>query len=467
MLSIVKFFSVTELPKKLNISISEQRKIWFKEFLKSFLVVFIVYAVMYLIRNNFKASQGFLKDQLGFTTIQLGKIGFIFSITYGLGKVVLGYIADGRNTKRILSGLLILSAICILLMGILLSGSDRPAMGFLLVLWGLNGVFQSIGGPLSYATILKWTPRVKRGRYMGLWNTSHNIGGAVAGIFALWGANCFFNGKVSGMFIFPAIIALVVGLITLFIGNESPEAVGLEKAEVLFNESVNQMETDTDQMGKKEIFFKYVLTNPWVWLLCLANIAVYIIRIGIDNWAPLYTKEVCNFSVSMQVNTLFYFEMGALGASLFLGYLADLCRGRYSLVGVFCFVLIIFAILGYRCSSSPIMINIFLFVLGLLIFGPQLLIGVAVVSLVPKKVAATTNGMTGTFGYLFGDSMAKVGLAAIADPTTNGLTFLGKNFHGWNDTFTIFYYAAIIGIFILGVVAFKEEKLIRLKTKNN
>ncbi len=466
MLNIIKFFSVTDLPKKLNIELSEQRKIWFKEFIKVFAVVFIVYAAMYLIRNNFKASQGFLKDQLGFTTTQLGQIGFIFSITYGLGKVILGYIADGRNTKRILSGLLTLSAICILLMGILLAGSDRPAMGLLLLLWGLNGVFQSIGGPLSYATILKWTPRVQRGRYMGLWNTSHNIGGAIAGILALFGANYFFQGRVSGMFIFPAIIALVIGLITLFIGKESPEAVGLEKAEVLFNEPVSELEVASNQMSKKEIFLKWVLTNPWVWLLCLANITVYIIRIGIDNWAPLYTKEVCNFSMSMQVNTLFYFEMGALVASLFLGYLADLCKGRYSLVGVFCFILIIFAIIGYRHSSSPVMVNTFLFILGLLIFGPQLLIGVAVVSLVPKKVAATTNGMTGTFGYLFGDSMAKVGLAAIADPTTNGLTLFGKIFHGWNDTFTIFYYAAIIGIILLGIVALKEETLIRVKTNN-
>ena len=64
-------------------------------------------------------------------------------------------------------------------------------MGLLIVLWGLNGIFQSVGGPASYSTISRWAPRTKRGRYLGFWNTSHNIGGAIAGGVALWGANTF------------------------------------------------------------------------------------------------------------------------------------------------------------------------------------------------------------------------------------------------------------------------------------
>ena len=67
----------------------------------------------------------------------------------------------------------------------------------------------------------------------------------------------------------------------------------------------------------------------------------------------------------------------------------------------------------------------FLFALGALIFGPQLLIGVSLTGFVPKNAISVANGMTGSFAYLFGDSMAKVGLAAIADPTRNGLNILG------------------------------------------
>lgn len=44
-------------------------------------------------------------------------------------------------------------------------------------------------------------------------------------------------------------------------------------------------------MSKWEIFKKYLLSNPWVWVLCIANVFGYILRIGIDNWVPLYVRE--------------------------------------------------------------------------------------------------------------------------------------------------------------------------------
>lgn len=69
--------------------------------------------------------------------------------------------------------------------------------------------------------------------------------------------------------------------------------------------------------------------------------------------------------------------------------------------------------------------------------------------------------MTGTFGYLFGDSMAKVGVAAIADPKKNGLEVFGHVLHGWQDVFTVFYAALVLGIVLLTIVAFGEEKRIR------
>lgn len=52
----------------------------------SVFVVFFVYMAMYLIRNNFKAAQPLLKEEIGLTTLELGYIGLAFSITYGLGK---------------------------------------------------------------------------------------------------------------------------------------------------------------------------------------------------------------------------------------------------------------------------------------------------------------------------------------------------------------------------------------------
>ncbi|EKU47116.1 hexose-6-phosphate:phosphate antiporter [Staphylococcus massiliensis] len=455
----MKFFEINKIPLK-NIPIAMQRKLWLRHFLQAFFVVFFAYMAMYLIRNNFKAAGPMLKEEIGFSTLELGYIGLAFSITYGIGKTVIGYLVDGRNTKKIVSFLLIMSSIVVLTMGFVLSYFGS-IIGLFIVLWGLNGVFQSAGGPASYSTISRWAPRPKRGRFLGFWNTSHNIGGAIAGGVALWGANMFFDGHVVGMFIFPAVIALFVGIVGLFIGKDDPEELGWNKAEDIFEEPVDQENIDSVKMSKFAIFKKYILRNPVIWILCVSNVFVYIIRIGIDNWAPLYVSEHLNFNKGDAINTIFYFEIGALVASLLWGYVSDLLKGRRALVAVGCMFIISFVVLMYMNATSVLMVNIALFLLGALIFGPQLLIGVSLTGFVPKRAISVANGLTGSFAYLFGDSMAKVGLAAIADPEQNGLHIFGHTLSGWTDVFVVFYAALILGIILLAVVAIFEEKKIR------
>ena len=138
-------------------------------------------------------------------------------------------------------------------------------------LYSLSGMFQSLGGSNSYSTITKWTAPKNRGTFLGAWNISHNVGGACAAGVALFGANYFFDGNVMGMFIFPATIAIVVGFLGFFMGNDSPEAYGLGTAEEIFEEEMSEEDqfVSEQKMTKIEIFKKYILFNKVIWLLCL------------------------------------------------------------------------------------------------------------------------------------------------------------------------------------------------------
>ncbi len=96
-----------------------------------------------------------------------------------------------------------------------------------------------------------------------------------------------------------------------------------------------------------------------------------------------------------------------------------------------------------------------------LVFGPQLLIGVAAVGFVPKKAIGAADGIKGTFAYLIGDSFAKLGLGMIADGTpVFGLT-------GWAGTFAALDIAAIGCICLMAIVAVMEERKIRREKKNS
>lgn len=148
----------------LDLPLEVRRKMWFKPFMQSYLVVFIGYLTMYLIRKNFNIAQNDMISTYGLSMTQLGMIGLGFSITYGVGKTLVSYYADGKNTKQFLPFMLILSAICML--GFSASmGSGSVSLFLMIAFYALSGFFQSTGGSCSYSTITKWTPRRKRGTF--------------------------------------------------------------------------------------------------------------------------------------------------------------------------------------------------------------------------------------------------------------------------------------------------------------
>lgn len=454
-----KFLEQVRKPT-LDLPVEVRRKMWFAPFMRSYLVVFVCYMAMYLIRKNYNVAQPDLISNYGLTKTELGLIGLGFSITYGVGKTLVSYFADGRNTKQFLPLMLVLSAICMLGFSASLGGGS-VAIFLMVSFYAMSGLFQSCGGSSSYATITKWTPKSKRGFYLGLWNMSHNVGGMAAAGVALFGANMFFDGHVVGMFVFPSIVALVIGAIGLFMGNDSPEAYGLGKAEELFNEpeSTEDKAVEEKQLSKFQTFMKYVLFNKVIWLLCFANVFLYIVRIGIDQWSPVYAVEQLGFTREVAINGFTVFEAGALIGTILWGLFSDLVKGRRCLPAVVALVIIVLTLTYYQHAPNPTVYLVALFVLGFCVFGPQLLIGVSAVGFVPKKAVAVADGIKGTFAYLVGDSFAKIGLGMIAD----GKPIFG--YTGWHGTFLALELAAIVCAVLLGLVAIFEEIKIRKESK--
>ena len=68
-----------------------------------------------------------------------------------------------------------------------------------------------------------------------------------------------------------------------------------------------------------------------------------------------------------------------------MGLRIRLIKGRRAIVAIGCMFMITFVVLFYTNATSVMMVNISLFALGALIFGPQLLIGVSLTGFVPKK----------------------------------------------------------------------------------
>jgi len=385
----MKFFELSR-PGGPNISLAEQRKQWLPNFLKTFSVVFFVYFTMYLLRNNHKGGgQLAIIEQFHMSKQQLGDLTVLNGVFYGVGKTALGFMIDGKNTKRIVSFLLLLSAICNVVVGIALLAVGMTQAGMLVFtcFWGMSGLFQSPGGPASYSTIMRWVPKSKQGHWTGIWNTSHNVGGAIAGILAGWFATTFFAHHAAGYYIGPAIIGIVIGVWGMFFGKDDPEELGWNDAATIWGEEKDEEEIKEeaeekhDKPSKWQIVRNYVINNPWVWFLSFTNLFVYVVRFGIDTWLSSYAKEVLH--ISNAGGLLMTFEIGAFFGSLSWGWLSDFLKGRRMLTALIAFVLEFGGVYLYAHAHNEMWLNIALFVTGFLIFGPQLLIGVSVVNFVP------------------------------------------------------------------------------------
>ncbi len=203
------FLAIKKIPNK-GIPIAEQRRMWLRQFLKAFMVVFLTYMCMYLIRNNFKAAQPMMKEQLGLGALKLGYIGLAFSVTYGLGKTAVGYYIERQKRQEIY-----------------FSDADRfraycAGNGLALErLWfgyryfrGVVGLKRRISGRRQPGILFHHFPlgTAHRARPLlgfGICRTILAVRSRACWLYR--GANTFFGGNVLGMFIFPALIALVMG----------------------------------------------------------------------------------------------------------------------------------------------------------------------------------------------------------------------------------------------------------------
>ena len=112
-----------------------------------FASITIGYAFYYIIRQSYSVIKKPLLASGAVDPTQVGIIGSIFFVTYGLGKFTNSFLADRMNNKRFFAFGLFMSSVTMAAMGLV--NSFVP----LAVLWGINGWFQSYGAGPSIVSL--------------------------------------------------------------------------------------------------------------------------------------------------------------------------------------------------------------------------------------------------------------------------------------------------------------------------
>jgi phosphoglycerate transporter family protein len=384
----------------------------------------IGYAAYYLVRQNFSLAMPGICEEFGYTKTELGLIVTIASIVYGIGKFLNGYFSDRSNARYFMTVGLIGSAFVNLTMGL---GSGFAFFAFL---WAVNGWFQSMGWPPSARMITHWFSPKELGFKWSLWASSHQIGAATISLIGGW---LIVHYGWRSVFYVPAVMALLAALFILDRLRDTPKKVGLPPVEHYKGDTEN-FEDSEARITSKEIW-SVVLRNKYVWYMGVANMCLYIPRMGIFFWAPTFLKEFKSVTIVVAGMQLAAFEIAGLFGGVIAGILSDkVFHGRRGPVGmIFLIFLGVFLGLVWLVPPGHPMLDAFLLMMaGFMVYGPQVLAGVAVADFTSKRAIGVATGVIGVLGS-FGTAVSGIGIGYIVDH------------YGWDNGFLLFICAALLG----------------------
>lgn len=420
--------------------VDQKYKYWRYRILYS---MFIGYALFYLTRKSFTfAMPGMIQD-LHLDKAQLGLLGSIFYITYGISKFASGIISDRSNPRYFMAFGLILTGVCNLAFGL------SSSLMIFALFWGMNGWFQGFGWPPCARLLTHWYSHSERGSWWSTWNVSHNVGAFL--IPWIVGITMYYFGWRYAMYV-PGVICIFGGLFLINRLRDTPQSLGLPPIEEYRDDyvgsTVKKGEVE-EELSTREILIDYVLKNKYMWMLGIAYFFVYVVRTGVNDWTALFLREERGYDLITANGCVSLFEVGGFFGSLCAGWFSDRCFGaKRGPVNVLFAVGMLIALFSFYMTPAghPYLDSLGLFFIGFVIFGPQMLIGIAAAELSHKKAAATSTGFTGFIAYL-GAASAGYPLGRIAQSV------------GWEGFFFVMIACCFLSIvFLLPMWGVTENK---------
>ena len=429
-----------------------------------FLGIFIGYAGFYIVRKNFSMAIPMLAP-LGFDKGELSLVLSMNAIAYGFSKFLMASISDRSNAQRFLPLGLVAAALSMLFMIVPVQflGAEHKvaAITLMAVLNFLVGWFNGMGWPPCGRVMTHWFSIKERGTWMSFWNCAHNVGGALVGPMAVYGAmwfgSWFYQNSdyyfLIGTYAFPAAVAVLIAVIAYCMIRDTPQSCGLPSIEKWSGHASKNYSEKAEQVLSTREIFKVVLSNKFLWYIAFANAFVYMVRYGCLDWAPTILTEQ-GIDIKSAGWAYFAYEIAAIPGTIFCGWLSDsVFKGRRALPTIIFMALIIAVIFVYWQNITNLNIVIgCLIAIGFLIYGPVMLIGVQALDLAPKNVAGTAAGLTGFMGYVLGTAvLANIVIGYVAENA------------GWDWTFILLMAACVLSIVFMGLTYREEQYLVEHK----
>ncbi len=288
---------------------SEYKKFRFNGWL--YLILFsLLYCAHYCSRLNLSNAQVAMTE---FSSSDIGLMTSTLFWTYGIGHLINGRLGEifGIRTFIILS--VFLSVVTNIFMGF------QTSLLVMIILWGLNGFFQSMAWSPGVSSLTAWWPGDKRGFATGFANAFSGFGEVAAKLMVALGFAVLPNLGWRSAFVVPMALPILMLVIYIIFAKAGPKSVGLKEYEEPDQEKAeheNEMFAILKEKGKLYPYihlFKNKMFLIWVFVVFASGLARY----GLATWIPKYLTDVAKLDATVSILTSMVLPIG-MGIGTFI-----------------------------------------------------------------------------------------------------------------------------------------------------
>ena len=375
--------------------------------------LFLAYTAAYISRTNLSPALDAIQSDFGLTAAQVGLLPTFFAIPYALGQVVNGTLADHFRPRNFITIGLIGSALINVLFSI------APTYPLLILLWCLNGCFQS----------MIWTPivRIMATEYQdsirprAMFAVSMTL---IVGYLVAWAVSGFLTSAISWRWAFRAsgTITGVFGVVSFILLGDTQNVSAADKPKVAEPES-------------RVSVLKLVFGTD-LFLLLLGCIFNGYVRDSIMNWAPKMLVDTQGIDLSSALGVVLIIPiinfLGIQFGKLMFAKQGQRVRRTSAAMLAICAVFSLVLTVGYQVN--PILCTVLLGLCSAMSYG----INPLLTSFLPMDYHSL--GRVGMAAGLI-DALIYVGSAFSG-------TFAGKIYDtfGWSAVFASWTIFSVIGV---------------------
>lgn len=405
-----------------------------------FAACIIAYTAAYICRVNFSVAILGIQTEFGLSNTSIGLISTSFFWVYALGQLINGYFGD------------IISSRAFIFTGLILSALINVAFGYssilwvMMLLWGANGIFQSmLWGPIV-KTLSNWFPNKMHNKIA--FGMSITI---ILGYLIAWSSSGLIMNSLSWRWVFwlAAIIVIILAFVWYIMVRNKPSDVGLaDIIEVHANDNELRMDELAENSSSKKISLLKVMKNSNMIFIVLAGIVQGIIKESILLWSPKLLLDTQNLSLKSIVAIVLIIPGVNILGILLSGWLNRMLKNQEKLTIMILMLGSAITSLGliFFIHKSTTLTILMLACTSAFIFGTNPLM----TTVIPFKYSYC-NKVSTMAGIIDFSIYLGAGLAGV-------LTGLTVDMFGWENVFIMWCIVSVLGALSMYTSILRREE---------